>query len=51
MLQPLAEWLMRISIHALREEGDCSVFRDLSTITISIHALREEGDATANPMI
>ena len=33
-----------ISIHALREEGDCSLvaFRDF--VDISIHALREEGD-------
>ena len=29
MLQPLAEWLMRISIHALREEGDSSISRQL----------------------
>ena len=34
-----------ISIHALREEGDCS-FDDGTPCrcTISIHALREEGD-------
>ena len=36
---------LRISIHALREEGD-SLFSSTSTQTgrISIHALREEGD-------
>ena len=36
---------MRISIHALREEGDYSKVTvvDENTI-ISIHALREEGD-------
>ena len=34
-----------ISIHALREEGDCPVrVGDLRDIEISIHALREEGD-------
>ena len=34
----------RISIHALREEGDygCALPEDLEKI--SIHALREEGD-------
>ena len=36
-----------ISIHALREEGDCPVrVGDLRDIEISIHALREEGDYT-----
>ena len=34
----------RISIHALREEGDCAAtYTDFADI-ISIHALREEGD-------
>ena len=34
-----------ISIHALREEGDCPVrVGDLRDIEISIPALREEGD-------
>ena len=33
-----------ISIHALREEGDLSVFAGADTPYISIHALREEGD-------
>ena len=37
----------RISIHALREEGDCCTrCRKLSFLRISIHALREEGDET-----
>ena len=36
---------LKISIHALREEGDCPSFsKILSRYTISIHALREEGD-------
>ena len=35
----------RISIHALREEGDQGVVRqDAAHLPISIHALREEGD-------
>ena len=34
----------RISIHALREEGDAVSSRQLSRWPISIHALREEGD-------
>ena len=33
-----------ISIHALREEGDLSVFQIAHDAVISIHALREEGD-------
>ena len=33
-----------ISIHALREEGDPSVFNSAGFQLISIHALREEGD-------
>ena len=33
-----------ISIHALREEGDCGAVRGWLRATISIHALREEGD-------
>ena len=38
--------VIRISIHALREEGDggCADFHSLCVV-ISIHALREEGDA------
>ena len=36
---------MRISIHALREEGDLASLQDDDLIyCISIHALREEGD-------
>ena len=34
-----------ISIHALREEGDCHKMRMTLIRIISIHALREEGDA------
>ena len=35
----------RISIHALREEGDAEVkYIDAHLDDISIHALREEGD-------
>ena len=34
-----------ISIHALREEGDCyTVINETEAFYISIHALREEGD-------
>ena len=35
----------RISIHALREEGDLVYGRQRRGKLISIHALREEGDA------
>ena len=35
---------MRISIHALREEGDRDQRGRSGIIVISIHALREEGD-------
>ena len=36
---------LRISIHALREEGDlCHLIIDCIVSLISIHALREEGD-------
>ena len=37
----------RISIHALREEGDIQQQRMKASRTISIHALREEGDSAA----
>ena len=37
----------RISIHALREEGDGSTGGVFSFYKISIHALREDGDAGA----
>ena len=41
----VAEMSTRISIHALREEGDDGWERNgLGWLTISIHALREEGD-------
>ena len=33
-----------ISIHALREEGDCNRWQAAPAWSISIHALREEGD-------
>ena len=36
----------RISIHALREEGDCCVDIQVAHRLISIHALREEGDTS-----
>ena len=44
-------WMRRnckhISIHALREEGDCTgMVRTALSEDISIHALREEGDRT-----
>ena len=35
----------KISIHALREEGDPSMDISLRAVEISIHALREEGDS------
>ena len=35
----------RISIHALREEGDIGVVLEAADLEISIHALREEGDS------
>ena len=35
---------LRISIHALREEGDPLLAGNLRNLHISIHALREEGD-------
>ena len=37
----------RISIHALREEGDEAAVLGLVHLLISIHALREEGDNTS----
>ena len=41
---PGAELPRRISIHALREEGDRWLYRMFHRYLISIHALREEGD-------
>ena len=38
----------RISIHALREEGDQREVCEELGLSISIHALREEGDAALN---
>ena len=38
----------RISIHALREEGDSEGVADNPYTTISIHALREEGDRASS---
>ena len=38
---------LRISIHALREEGDPQLDQSYLASSISIHALREEGDLTA----
>ena len=37
--------LKKISIHALREEGDQLTNGKRAAIPISIHALREEGDS------
>ena len=37
----------RISIHALREEGDHPAPSGMPALPISIHALREEGDAVS----
>ena len=34
----------KISIHALREEGDKQKIQRIRDVAISIHALREEGD-------
>ncbi len=34
----------KISIHALREEGDGAAIAQFVHVLISIHALREEGD-------
>ena len=50
---PELEPTLLISIHALREEGDCVAQRTKPHDRISIHALREEGDRkpwrTSNP--
>ena len=44
----LAGYIINISIHALRVEGDCRQVDDFrSTLRISIHALRVEGDDKA----
>ncbi len=39
--------IIRISIHALREEGDPPLTGVSENTKISIHALREEGDSHA----
>ena len=42
----------RISIHALRVEGDCAVdFSDSLFYAISIHALRVEGDLSVSIVV
>ena len=43
-IQLLQRGITRISIHALREEGDFFALILLHLLAISIHALREEGD-------
>ena len=43
----LPRW--KISIHALREEGDHYLAVAVSSCVISIHALREEGDPRPSP--
>ena len=47
-LRPAVEDHIKISIHALREEGDALVLHLFALKSISIHALREEGDAWAS---
>ena len=42
---------VRISIHALREEGDVQDIETGEVIQISIHALREEGDTRTTPTL
>ena len=44
LIYPVGKYLL-ISIHALREEGDCLSWSECPCSPISIHALREEGDA------
>ena len=50
-MRSVSSYLLSISIHALREEGD-PVFANLGeqAVLISIHALREEGDAIRSIM-
>ena len=43
--------VLKISIHALRVEGDLDLYRHISAHRISIHALRVEGDYTFTPFI
>ena len=42
---------LKISIHALREEGDFAYLKISKNPHISIHALREEGDLMVLPKI
>ena len=45
MLPEFFAWVRKISIHALREEGDPGDYTGFKlAVFISIHALREEGD-------
>ena len=48
-LQVCLSWPRMISIHALREEGDCLYYTPIECKNISIHALREEGDLREPP--
>ena len=48
LLQRLDHFI-KISIHALREEGDQALPHHLFQPRISIHALREEGDSSPHP--
>ena len=41
----------KISIHALREEGDVTVPHTAHSDYISIHALREEGDMACSVLL
>ena len=42
----MSDYLLSISIHALREEGDHEYLGEVTGCgKISIHALREEGDS------
>ena len=40
----MGDKIHKISIHALREEGDIITYTHNKGLEISIHALREEGD-------
>ena len=48
-LHPHPDNPRKISIHALREEGDGGLKADYPALKISIHALREEGDQRHHP--
>ena len=49
MVALFKELFGKISIHALREEGDFQTQSKSRGIRISIHALREEGDRQSAP--